>query len=98
MRKESIIYMEGVTVSFDGFLALKELSFYMDYGELRSMIGPNGAGKSTMLDVICGKTRATKGRVLFGKNDVNITKMPEHESGSRQKIPEPFYIFKSLSV
>ena len=100
MRKESIIYMEGVTVSFDGFLALKELSFYMDYGELRSMIGPNGAGKSTMLDVICGKTRATKGRVLFGKNDVNITKMPEHDivkAGVGRKFQNPS-IFSNLSV
>ena len=100
MRKESIVYMEGVTVSFDGFLALKNLSFYMDYGELRSMIGPNGAGKSTMLDVICGKTRATKGRVIFGKNDVNITKMPEHEivkAGVGRKFQNPS-IFSNLTV
>ena len=100
MRKESIVYMESVTVSFDGFLALKNLSFYMDYGELRSMIGPNGAGKSTMLDVICGKTRATKGRVIFGKNDVNITKMPEHEivkAGVGRKFQNPS-IFSNLTV
>ncbi len=100
MRKESIVYMEGVTVSFDGFLALKNLSFYMDYGELRSMIGPNGAGKSTMLDVICGKTRATKGKVIFGKNDVNITKMPEHEivkAGVGRKFQNPS-IFSNLTV
>ncbi len=100
MRKESIVYMEGVTVSFDGFLALKNLSFYMDYGELRSMIGPNGAGKSTMLDVICGKTRATKGRVIFGKNDVNITKMPEHDIvkvGVGRKFQNPS-IFSNLTV
>ncbi len=100
MRKESIVYMEGVTVSFDGFLALKNMSFYMDYGELRSMIGPNGAGKSTMLDVICGKTRATKGRVIFGKNDVNITKMPEHDivkAGVGRKFQNPS-IFSNLTV
>jgi urea transport system ATP-binding protein len=100
VRKESIVYMESVTVSFDGFLALKNLSFYMDYGELRSMIGPNGAGKSTMLDVICGKTRATKGRVIFGKNDVNITKMPEHEivkAGVGRKFQNPS-IFSNLTV
>jgi len=92
--------MEGVTVSFDGFLALKNMSFYMDYGELRSMIGPNGAGKSTMLDVICGKTRATKGRVIFGKNDVNITKMPEHDivkAGVGRKFQNPS-IFSNLTV
>lgn len=100
MRKDTILYMEGVTVSFDGFLALKELSFYMDYGELRAMIGPNGAGKSTMLDVICGKTRATKGRVIFGKNDTNITKMLEQDivkAGIGRKFQNPS-IFSNLTV
>lgn len=100
MRKNTILYMEGVTVSFDGFLALKELSFYMDYGELRAMIGPNGAGKSTMLDVICGKTRATKGRVIFGKNDTNITKMLEQDivkAGIGRKFQNPS-IFSYLTV
>ncbi|MGR3300921.1 MAG: urea ABC transporter ATP-binding protein UrtD [Candidatus Scalindua sp.] len=100
MRKNTILYMEGVTVSFDGFLALKELSFYMDYGELRAMIGPNGAGKSTMLDVICGKTSATKGRVIFGKNDTNITKMLEQDivkAGIGRKFQNPS-IFSYLTV
>ena len=100
MRKETILYVEGVTVSFDGFLALKDLSFYMDYGELRAMIGPNGAGKSTMLDVICGKTRATKGRVIFGKNDTNITKMLEQDivkAGIGRKFQNPS-IFSNLTV
>ncbi|MCP5003602.1 MAG: urea ABC transporter ATP-binding protein UrtD [Planctomycetes bacterium] len=100
MRKETILYVEGVTVSFDGFLALKELSFYMNYGELRAMIGPNGAGKSTMLDVICGKTRATKGRVIFGKNDTNITKMLEQDivkAGIGRKFQNPS-IFSNLTV
>lgn len=100
MRKDTVLYMEGVTVSFDGFLALKELSFYMDYGELRAMIGPNGAGKSTMLDVICGKTSATKGRVIFGKNDTNITKMLEQDivkAGIGRKFQNPS-IFSYLTV
>ncbi len=100
MRKDTILYMEGVTVSFDGFLALKELSFYMDYGELRAMIGPNGAGKSTMLDVICGKTKVTKGRVIFGKNDTNITKMLEQDivkAGIGRKFQNPS-IFSYLTV
>lgn len=100
MRKKTILYLEGVTVSFDGFLALKELSFYMDYGELRAMIGPNGAGKSTMLDVICGKTSATKGRVIFGKNDTNITKMLEQDivkAGIGRKFQNPS-IFSYLTV
>jgi len=62
----SIIYVEGVTVSFDGFKALNNLNFIMDYGELRVVIGPNGAGKTTLLDVITGKVQPDKGRVVFG--------------------------------
>ncbi|HEV8441464.1 MAG TPA: urea ABC transporter ATP-binding protein UrtD [Methylomirabilota bacterium] len=64
----SIIYLEDVTVDFDGFKALRELNFYMDYRELRVVIGPNGAGKTTLLDVISGKVQPTAGRVIFGKS------------------------------
>lgn len=66
MRSGSIIYLEGVTVSFDGFKALNNLNFFMDYGELRVIIGPNGAGKTTLLDVITGKVKPDEGRVIFG--------------------------------
>jgi urea transport system ATP-binding protein len=52
----SILYLEGITVSFDGFRALNDLSLYIARGELRCIIGPNGAGKSTMMDVVTGKT------------------------------------------
>ena len=61
----TILYVEGVTVSFDGFKALHELNFMMKPGELRVVIGPNGAGKTTLLDVICGKVKPTLGRVVF---------------------------------
>jgi urea transport system ATP-binding protein len=61
----ALLYLDGVTVSFDGFRALNELSFTIDPGEMRAVIGPNGAGKTTMMDVVTGKTRPQKGDVLF---------------------------------
>lgn len=66
---EKILQIENLTVDFDGFRALNNLSFSLNTGELRVIIGPNGAGKTTFLDVITGKTKPTTGRVLFkGKN------------------------------
>ena len=64
-ESSALLYLDGVSVSFDGFLALNELSFAMDAGEMRAVIGPNGAGKTTMMDVVTGKTRPRKGDVLF---------------------------------
>jgi urea transport system ATP-binding protein len=61
----ALLYLDGVSVSFDGFLALNALSFAIDPGEMRAVIGPNGAGKTTMMDVVTGKTRPQKGDVLF---------------------------------
>jgi urea transport system ATP-binding protein len=62
----SIIYLEDVTVDYDGFKALNRLNFYMDYRELRVVIGPNGAGKTTLLDVISGRVKPAQGRLVFG--------------------------------
>ena len=73
---EPILYLDGVSVAFDGFKALNELSFYVEPGELRAIIGPNGAGKTTMMDVITGKTQPDSGTVLF-HGDVDLTKMDE---------------------
>lgn len=73
-----ILYMEGVTVSFDGFKALNDLNLYINDGELRSIIGPNGAGKTTMMDVITGKTTPDKGQVFFGQAR-DLTTMSETE-------------------
>lgn len=73
---ERILLVDGVTVSFDGFKALNNLSFTIDYGELRCIIGANGAGKSTMMDVVTGKTRPDAGSVIFG-NDINLLEMDE---------------------
>ncbi len=75
---ESILYLEGVTVSFDGFKALNNVNFYMDPGELRVVIGPNGAGKTTLLDVICGKVKPAEGRVIFGEM-TDVVPLREHE-------------------
>ena len=72
MDRDSIIYLEGVTVDYDGFKALNNLNFIMNYQELRVVIGPNGAGKTTLLDVISGKTKPAAGRVVFGKEVTSI--------------------------
>jgi urea transport system ATP-binding protein len=74
--RRSLLYLENVTVSFDGFKALNGLSLDVDAGEMRAIIGPNGAGKTTMMDVITGKTRPDTGRVLFEGN-VDLTKHDE---------------------
>ena len=66
-KKGTIIQLQNVTVSFEGFKALNDVSFYVDYGELRVVIGPNGAGKTTLIDVITGKVRPESGRVVFGE-------------------------------
>jgi urea transport system ATP-binding protein len=71
-----ILYLEDVSVSFDGFKALNKLSLTVDAGELRCIIGPNGAGKTTMMDVITGKTRPTSGRAFFGQT-IDLTYLSE---------------------
>lgn len=73
-----ILYLENITVSFDGFKALNDLTLYINVGELRCIIGPNGAGKSTMMDVITGKTRPDSGTAFFGQK-MDLTTMAEHE-------------------
>src|SRR5439155_517745 len=64
----SIIYLEDVTVNYDGFKALSRLNFFMERRELRVVIGPNGAGKTTLLDVVSGRVKPESGRVIFGHN------------------------------
>jgi urea transport system ATP-binding protein len=73
---EPVLYLDDVTVSFDGFKALNGLSFVVEPGELRTIIGPNGAGKTTMMDVITGKTRPDKGTAFF-KGVHDLTKLDE---------------------
>ena len=86
--------IENITVNFNGFHALDGLDFSVNQGELRCLIGPNGAGKTTALDVICGKTKATSGNVLFESK--NITKLQEHQIarigiGRKFQIPSVFH-------
>ncbi|MCE2474157.1 MAG: urea ABC transporter ATP-binding protein UrtD [Alphaproteobacteria bacterium] len=73
---DTILYLDGVSVSFDGFKALNDLSFYVEVGELRAVIGPNGAGKTTMMDVVTGKTRPDRGRVEFN-GGTDLTQLDE---------------------
>ena len=73
---DTLLYLDGVTVTFDGFRALNALSLYLEKGEMRAVIGPNGAGKTTMMDVITGRTRPDSGTVVFG-TDTDLTKLDE---------------------
>ena len=73
---DTLLYLDGVTVTFDGFRALNALSLYLEKGEMRAVIGPNGAGKTTMMDVITGRTRPDTGKVMFGL-DTDLTKLDE---------------------
>ena len=73
-----ILYLEDVTVSFDGFKALDALTLYVEIGELRCIIGPNGAGKTTMMDVITGKTRPDAGAAYYGQR-LDLTRLSEPE-------------------
>jgi urea transport system ATP-binding protein len=77
-----ILYLDAVSVSFDGFRALNELSLVVDSGELRCVIGPNGAGKTTMMDVITGKTRPDAGTVFFGQT-IDLTELTEPQIAHR---------------
>lgn len=93
-----VLVIEGLTVSFDGFKAVDDLNLYLDRNEVRVVIGPNGAGKTTVLDLICGKTRATGGSIQF--NGRELTKMREYDivrAGVGRKFQNPS-IYENLSV
>ena len=78
----AILYLDSISVSFDGFKALNDLSLVVDAGELRCVIGPNGAGKTTMMDVITGKTRPDSGSAYFGQT-IDLTGLTEPEIADR---------------
>src|SRR5215475_7395855 len=87
----ALLYLSGVTVSFDGFRALNNLSLLVEPGEMRAIIGPNGAGKTTMMDVITGKTRPDKGDVYFD-GSFDLTTLDETqiaELGIGRKFQKP---------
>lgn len=94
-----ILYMENISVSFDGFKAIDDLNLYIDDGELRCIIGPNGAGKTTMMDIITGKTRPDKGSAWFGQQ-INLLKLDEPEIagvGIGRKFQKPT-VFENHTV
>ena len=93
-----LLAIEDLTVSFDGFKAVDSLNLYLDRNELRVIIGPNGAGKTTVLDMICGKTRATSGSVKFKNRE--MLGLPEHtivRAGIGRKFQTPS-IYENLTV
>ncbi len=95
----AILYLDGITVSFDGFRALNQLTLDIAVGELRCIIGPNGAGKTTMMDVITGKTRPDAGTAFFGQT-IDLTKLSEPQiarSGIGRKFQRPT-VFENHSV
>ena len=94
-----ILYLEDISVSFDGFKALNNLNLAIDAGELRCIIGPNGAGKTTMMDVITGKTRPDSGSCFFGQT-IDLTRLTEPQIahlGIGRKFQKPT-IFENHSV
>ena len=97
--RDTILYLDGVSVSFDGFKALNNLSFYVLAGELRAIIGPNGAGKTTMMDVVTGRTRPDSGQVFF-KGGTDLTKLGEAQIanlGIGRKFQKPT-VFENQTV
>ena len=95
----AILYLDDITVSFDGFKALNSLSMSISAGEMRCIIGPNGAGKTTMMDVITGKTRPDVGKCFFGST-IDLLRMRENEIASvgvGRKFQKPT-VFEHLSV
>jgi len=98
-RTHTLLYLDGVNVSFDGFKALRGLSLVIEPGEMRAIIGPNGAGKTTMMDVITGKTRPDEGDVLF-EGSIDLTRLDEAQIaglGIGRKFQKPT-VFESHTV
>ena len=94
-----VLYLDGVSVSFDGFKALNSLSLIIDPGEMRAIIGPNGAGKTTMMDVITGKTRPDSGEVFFN-GDIDLIQLDEADIaqlGIGRKFQKPT-VFENQTV
>jgi urea transport system ATP-binding protein len=99
------LYLDDISVSFDGFRALNALSLSVDLGELRCIIGPNGAGKTTMMDVVTGKTRPDAGRAHFGSN-IDLLRLRENEIAQvgigrkfqKPTVYEPLTVFENLEL
>ncbi len=97
-NNKELLNLESIVVNFDGFKAVNDFSLNVNNGELRCLIGPNGAGKTTVMDIICGKTKSTSGKVIF--DNESITNLEEHiisQKGIGRKFQIPS-VFKELSV
>jgi urea transport system ATP-binding protein len=97
---QALLYLDGVSVSFDGYKAIRDLSLFIEPGEMRAIIGPNGAGKTTMMDIVTGKTRPDEGSVLFDGGAHDLTRLDEAEIaalGIGRKFQKPT-VFESHSV
>ncbi len=105
-RRQALLCVDGISVAFDGFKALNDLSLILDDGELRCIIGPNGAGKTTLMDVITGKTRPDSGAVFLAGSRVDLTSLSEHEIaglgiGRKFQKPTVFHghtVFENLEL
>jgi urea transport system ATP-binding protein len=96
----ALLEVSGVSVSFDGFRAINNLSFSIGDAELRAVIGPNGAGKTTFVDIVTGKTRPDEGRVLWGEKSISLLKLSEARiarAGVGRKFQRPT-VFEDQSV
>ncbi len=96
----ALLEVDGVSVAFDGYKAINDLSFSIDEGELRAVIGPNGAGKTTFMDIVTGKTRPDSGKVTWGSMSKNLLKMSESQIarlGIGRKFQRPT-VFETQSV
>ncbi len=96
----TLLEVSGVTVSFDGFRAINNLSFQIGEPELRAVIGPNGAGKTTFMDIITGKTKPDEGRVIWGEKSVSLLDMSESaiaRAGVGRKFQKPT-VFEDQTV
>ena len=96
----SLLEVSGVSVSFDGFKAINNLTFQIGAAEMRAVIGPNGAGKTTFMDIVTGKTRPDEGRVIWGEKSVNLLAMSESQiatAGIGRKFQRPT-VFEDQNV
>ena len=96
----TLLEVSGVSVTFDGFRAINNLSFQIGNAELRAVIGPNGAGKTTFMDIVTGKTRPDEGRVIWGEKSVSLLRMSEAkiaQAGIGRKFQKPT-VFEDQSV
>ena len=96
----TLLEVSGVSVTFDGFRAINNLSFQIGNAELRAVIGPNGAGKTTFMDIVTGKTRPDEGRVIWGEKSVSLLQMSEAriaQAGIGRKFQKPT-VFEDQTV